>query len=72
MRSPTSALTPSAFNQPDGFFQGQGVIPIVEDDGYYEKAEDARCKKIQAFAGTGWRCTLYEGDGSHAFEDDSL
>lgn len=60
-----------AFSQRDGFFQGQEKIPVVDDDGYYEIAEDTRCKKIQAFDGTGWRCTSYEGDGPHMFDDDS-
>jgi hypothetical protein len=63
------AFSPSAFNRQDGFFQGQEKIPIVDDDGCYEQAEDARCKKIQAFDGTGWRYMYYEGD---ADDDDSL
>lgn len=77
-QSPTNyydAFSPSAFNRQDSFFQGQAKINSVvddDDDGCYEQAEDTRCRKIQAFDGTGWRYTSYGGDGPHMFDDDSL
>jgi hypothetical protein len=56
------ATSPSAFDQgePDSFFQGSESIPIVQDEGYYDTAEETRYRKIQALNGTGWQGPIDE------------